>query len=118
MPLWQRADRLTMLLSQDVGIASGGGRRSEYDSSTTDSSIPESIPVHPLGVKPLGNQYFVSGPSARASLGGLFGRLQDEMILQLVECFDSQALIKLGATCRFLYALCHLDELWKAMFLE
>lgn len=103
-------------------MAGGGGHRSnhiaENDSSTTDSSMPESIPVHPLGVKPLGNQYFTPGPSARASLGGLFGHLPDEMILRLVECFDSHSLMKLGATCRFLYALCHLDELWKAIFLE
>lgn len=80
--------------------------------------MPESIPVHPLGVKPLGNQYFAQGPSARASLGGLFGRLPDEMLLRLVECFDSQSLMKLGATCHFLYALCRLDELWKVIFLE
>lgn len=75
------------------------------------------IPVHPMGVKPLGNRYFASGPTARQSLG-LLARLPDEMILQILEYFDIETLKDVGFTCRFLYAFCHLDELWKALFLE
>ncbi|KAK8089577.1 hypothetical protein PG997_004538 [Apiospora hydei] len=113
-----------MLLSQDSGLASGGHvttaprePRVVTVQEPEVESTAESIPVHPLGVKPLGNQYFATGPSARASLGFL-GCLPDEMILQVLELLDTQSLKSVGATCRFLYAFCHLDDLWKPIFLE
>lgn len=87
-----------------------------HDEAVVESST-ESIPVHPLGVKPLGNQYFASGPLARHALGFL-GSLPDEMILQLLEHLQQDSLKSLGSTCRFLYAFCRLDELWKPLFLE
>lgn len=90
--------------------------RDELNAPTTRISS-DSIPVHPMGVKPLGNQYFATGPTARQSLGSL-GRLPDEMILQMLEYLDTRSLKDVGFTCRFLYAFCQLDELWKALFLE
>ncbi|KAI1382215.1 Clavaminate synthase-like protein [Hypoxylon crocopeplum] len=109
-----------MLLAKD--ISRGGVSRSAIANGgelniPTISISSDSIPVHPMGVKPLGNQYFASGPTARQSLGSL-GRLPDEMILQVLEHLDTQSLKDLGFTCRFLYAFCELDELWKALFLE
>ncbi|KAK8049066.1 hypothetical protein PG994_010796 [Apiospora phragmitis] len=113
-----------MLLSQDSRLASGGHvtaaprePRVVTIQEPEVESTAESIPVHPLGVKPMGNQYFATGPSARASLGFL-GCLPDEMILQVLELLDTESLKILGATCRFLYAFCHLDDLWKPIFLE
>ncbi|KAI1808301.1 hypothetical protein F4811DRAFT_501883 [Daldinia bambusicola] len=112
-----------MLLAEGItqgGIsgsaASDGG---EFHMTTTGITgiSSDSIPVHPLGVKPLGNLYFASGPTARQSLGLLI-QLPDEMILQILEYFDIQTLKDVGSTCRFLYAFCHLDELWKALFLD
>ena len=112
-----------MLLSQDSGLSNGGHvsrHRAHppvsHDEAVVESST-ESIPVHPLGVKPLGNQYFASGPLARHALGFL-GSLPDEMILQLLEHLQQDSLKSLGSTCRFLYAFCRLDELWKPLFLE
>lgn len=89
------------------------------EDATTAEATSESIPIptHPLGVKPLGNQYFASGPIARQSLGNL-GLLPDEMLLQFLEYLDPHSLSTLGTTCRFLYAFCHSDELWKPLFLE
>ncbi|KAK8126331.1 uncharacterized protein PG998_002090 [Apiospora kogelbergensis] len=114
-----------MLLSQDAGLASGGHvtaasrepRVATFPVEPQVESTAEAIPVHPLGVKPLGNQYFAAGPSARGSLGFL-GFLPDEMILQVLELLGAESLKTLGATCRFLYAFCHLDDLWKPLFLE
>ena len=75
------------------------------------------IPTHPLGVKPLGNQYLFDGPSARQSIGTL-QILPDEMLAQLLEYLEPQQLRVLGYTCRFLYAHSFSEELWKALFLE
>ncbi|KAH9908928.1 Clavaminate synthase-like protein [Xylariomycetidae sp. FL2044] len=109
-----------MLLVDDISHGGVGGTstRQTSDSDTQQSgTVSSSIPVHPLGVKPLGNQYLVTGPTARWNLG-LLRLLPDEMILHLLEYFDSQSLQTMGATCRFLHAFCQLDELWKALFLE
>ncbi|KAI1455703.1 Clavaminate synthase-like protein [Annulohypoxylon moriforme] len=109
-----------MLLAKDInqGGVSGGliANGGEMGIPTT-RILSDSIPVHPMGVKPLGNQYFVSGPTARRSLGSL-GQLPDEMILQILEYLDTSSLKTFGFTCRFLYAFCQLDDLWKALFLE
>jgi hypothetical protein len=118
-----------MFLSQDVGAANrshvdhnggvnpltNGGHRHQ-DEAVVDSSM-DSIPVHPLGIKPLGNQYFASERPARLALGPI-GSLPDEIIQQLLEILDVDCLRTLGSTCRFLYAFCRLDELWKGLFLE
>ncbi|KAI1848530.1 hypothetical protein JX265_013778 [Neoarthrinium moseri] len=115
-----------MLLSQDSGLAHGSRVQippAAHSVSLDDSHGPavesstESIPVHPLGVKPLGNQFFASAPSARQAIGS-FGSLPDEMILQLLEYLGKESLRSLGSTSRFLYAFCQLDELWKPLFLE
>ncbi|KAK5990361.1 F-box protein JMJ22 [Cladobotryum mycophilum] len=77
----------------------------------------DSIPTHPLGVKPLGNQYLSDGPIARRSIG-TWAVLPDEMLNVILEQFDKDAILKLGSTCKFFYAFCHSDELWKSLYLQ
>lgn len=77
----------------------------------------DSIPSHPLGVKPLGNQYLSDGPNAKASIG-VWACLPDEVLMTVLEYFDKSCLFSLGSTCKFLYAFCHSEELWKALFLQ
>ncbi|KAI1824516.1 hypothetical protein F4861DRAFT_505971 [Xylaria intraflava] len=77
----------------------------------------DSIPIHPMGLKPLGNQYFANGPNAKR-FTGVVGHLPDEMILHLLEYLDATSLRNLTSTCRFLYAFGQLDDLWKTLFLE
>ena len=49
--------------------------------SVIDSgTVIDSIPIHPMGIKPLGNQYFEHGPNARQSTG-IVGQLPDELIV-------------------------------------
>ncbi|RDA93485.1 hypothetical protein CP533_2664 [Ophiocordyceps camponoti-saundersi (nom. inval.)] len=76
-----------------------------------------SIPSHPLRVKPLGNLLLARGPDARAALGA-WGSLPDETLMLVLEHLDQSELITLGSTCKFLYAFCHSDELWKAIYLR
>jgi hypothetical protein len=82
-----------------------------------DSDLGSPVPPHPLGIKPLGNKYFSSGRDARRSMGVLQA-LPDEMLMQLLEYMDKQALRRLGYTCRFLFACCAVDDIWKSVFLE
>lgn len=90
----------------------GEGRMHEQQ-----ASVESRIPSHPLGIKPLGNQYLSSAVNARGSIGHL-QVLPDEVLAQLLEYFGQQPLRRLGYTCRFLFAFCHADDLWKSLFLE
>lgn len=97
------------------GVTADGLREARMDEQ--QASVESRIPSHPLQVKPLGNQYLSSAVNARGSIGS-FQVLPDEMLTQLFEYFGQQCLRKLGYTCRFLFAFCHADDLWKALFLE
>jgi hypothetical protein len=92
----------------------GGGVDSlDFDEAEEESSF---LPVHPLGLKPLGNQY-TANSNARHGIGN-FQRLPDEIVAVLLESLDSHELILLGSTCKFLYAFCRSDDLWKTLFIE
>lgn len=86
--------------------------------SLEDDAVPEgdSIPTHALGVKPLGNCFLSECPNAKIN-SGTWGALPDEMVMLVLEQMDVRSLLSLGSTCKFLYAFCHSDELWKALFL-
>lgn len=100
-----------MLLAENQ--SRGGGGMLDRD----ESGDVDSIPIHPMGIKPLGNLYFAHGPDARHNIG-VVGQLPDEMILHLLEYLDATSLRKLASTCRFLYAFGQLDDLWKTLFIE
>jgi len=75
-----------------------------------------SVPHHPLGVRPSGNQYTAS-ENARYAIGP-FQIVPDEILAILLEYFESSSLLVLGSTCKFLYAFCRSDDLWKSLFIE
>ena len=75
-----------------------------------------SIPLHPLGVNPSGNQY--TAASNAKDRAGTFRILPDEILAILLEFLDSDELRLLGSSCKFLYALCRTEELWKTLFIE
>lgn len=93
------------------------GHRATWAPDDNSLITANSIPVHPLGVKPLGNQYLATGPNARASLGH-FRLFPDEMLMVFLEYLDTAALRTLGSACKFLYAACRYDDLWKSLYLE
>jgi hypothetical protein len=85
--------------------------------SHENSNLGSPIPPHPLGIKPLGNKYFSTSGDARTLMGTL-QVLPDEMLMQLLEYLDPQSLRLLGHTCKFLFACCMADDIWKTIFLE
>lgn len=77
----------------------------------------DSIPTHPLNVKPLGNKFLATGPDARANAGS-WALLPDEILMNIFEQFDQSVLLRIGTACKLLYAFARADELWKALFLK
>ena len=76
----------------------------------------EVLPSHPLGVKPSGNALLATW-SLRDAIG-CFQILPDELILLLLEYLDGATLLRIGRTCKALYAFTRAEELWKALFIE
>jgi hypothetical protein len=88
---------------------------SNHDGASLKES--DSISTHALGVRPLGNQFLTGGPNSRANIG-TWRSLPDEMLTVVLESLDQSCLLSLGQACRFLYAFCHSEELWKPIYLE
>jgi hypothetical protein len=76
----------------------------------------EAIPSHPLGVKPSGNALLATH-NLRDAIGA-FRPLPDELVLLLLEFLDGPSLLRIGRTCKALYAFTRAEELWKALFVE
>jgi hypothetical protein len=109
----------TQALSQTATIRETYSQK-RVDSLSSDGqdgvSKPElAFKAHPVGVKPGGNSLAASENSA--SNMGLFGELPDETILVLLEWLDSKSLLRVGASCRGLYAYSTYDQLWKDLFI-
>ncbi|KAF2468230.1 F-box domain-containing protein [Lindgomyces ingoldianus] len=79
-------------------------------------NVAAAVPTHPLGIRPSGNAYTAS--ENIKSRCGAFRRLPDELLNLILESFDADALVRLGSTCRALYAFTRFDELWRALFIE
>lgn len=97
----------------DVHPSGGGVESLVYEEAVEQES--SLIPLHPLGIKPLGNQYTATS-NARQKIGD-YRILPDEILATCLEYFDSNQLQLLGSTCKYLYAFCRSDELWKALFI-
>jgi hypothetical protein len=88
----------------------------EANFQNDEEEVATALPSHPLGVKPAGNAYTAS-ENIKAHCGS-FARLPDELLSHIFESFDADTLIRLGSTCRALYAYTRLDELWRALFVR
>lgn len=75
----------------------------------------EAVPCHPLRVKPSGNA-LVASSDLRGAIGSL-NILPDELILTCLEYLDSTSLLRLGCTCKALYAFTRSEDLWKAFLI-
>jgi hypothetical protein len=95
-------------------------KRSKTSAAATfgndDEDVAIALPSHPLGIKPAGNAYTAS--ENIKSRCGTFARLPDELLSHILESFEADTLIRLGSTCRALYAFTRLDELWRALFVR
>jgi hypothetical protein len=99
--------------SDPVDIQPSGGI---LESLGLDGESPHAIPHNPLGIKPSGNQYTARFNSK--SSAGSFQLFPDEILAIFLEYLDSRALCLLGSTCKYLYAFCRSDDLWKLLFIE
>ena len=81
-----------------------------------DVAAAITVPSHPLGIRPAGNAYTAS--ENLKSRCGSFARLPDELLSHMLESFEADVLVRLGSTCRALYAFTRLDELWRALFVR
>lgn len=98
---------------KSVDIRPSGGFDS-FDTPLEESSL--SIPHHPLGVKPLGNKYTATSDGKKSV--GYFQILPDEILAIFLEYLEAPELLLLGSACKFLYAFCRSDDIWKALFIE
>ena len=113
-------DELQTVPFEDSVRAIGQDSNSDSDAESDgrkDDDFDAPLPPHPLGIKPLGNRYLDQGTDAKDATG-LFQTLPDELVMLLAETLDMDSLRALGSTCRFFYAACTYDELWKALALE
>ncbi|KAG4029708.1 hypothetical protein MFRU_014g00130 [Monilinia fructicola] len=101
-------------LDSSIPIQPSGSNEIPESAELEESSV--SIPSHPLGVKPSGNQYTATSNARYAT--GRFQILPDEVLAILLESLDPELLGLLGATCKFLYAFCRSEEFWKPLFIE
>jgi hypothetical protein len=102
---------------RDAAAESQPAKRIKLDMANIqldDDDVAAAVPTHPLGVKPAGNAY--TATDNIKSRCGFFARLPDELLSHIFESFDADALVRLGSTCRALYAFTRLDELWRALF--
>ena len=98
---------------------------SSYISNHSVQSVLESLrpvqshditPCHPLGVKPSGNG-LTAAWDLRTAMGD-FNALSDDAILVLLEYLDFSSVLKLGRTCKALYAFTRSEDLWKTLFIR
>ena len=78
------------------------------------------MPGHPYGALPYGN---IVGDAAgdrvrRSGLGPGLRALNDEQLLSVMSYVDGPSLARGAAASRFLYAVCHHEELWRDLCLR
>jgi hypothetical protein len=113
----------SLVIPADVGYStalevqpSSNGGAEFIDSEPIPTEESHSIPSHPLCFKPSGNQY--TAQSIARDRVGYFQILPDEILALLLEHFGSRELRLLESTCKFLYAFCRFEDLWKTLFIE
>ena len=79
--------------------------------------LTSALPSHPDGIRPLGNLYSATRSNLKVN-AGLFSHLPDELLIHVLEQLDALALLRIGATCKALYAFARHDELWKTLVVE
>lgn len=107
-----------VILNSQVSVEySGGDEVESFQAEEEALDTSNSIPPHPLGVKPSGNQYSALVIS-KNFIGLSFKVWPDEILALFLEYLEPSELRLLGSTCKFLHAFCRADDLWKSLFIE
>ncbi|KAF1811370.1 Clavaminate synthase-like protein [Eremomyces bilateralis CBS 781.70] len=91
-------------------------RPSPVNDVHTGDGLESGVKPHPLRIRPSGNAY-TSRTNLKAGAGA-FQRLEDELLMSLLEILSPGDLAGLGRTCKFLYAFTRHDELWRDLFIR
>lgn len=79
--------------------------------------LPTIVPCHPHGIKPSGQVYF--GTQDLKTAAGFFSLLTDDLILHLLGFLGIPSVLKVGSTCKALWAFSRLDEsFWRSKYFE
>ena len=109
------------LESTRIGSGEGlvGSDSTQAPDGTTQPALDSlsALPSHPLNIRPLGNLYSSTKPNVKAR-AGLLAQLPDEVLIHVLEQLASPSLLRVGATCKALYAFARFDELWKTLLVE
>jgi len=90
----------------------GGTREDMVEDDETNTAIVS----HPYNIRPSGNAYTASRDIK--AFAGSFAALPDELILQVLEYLEALELVRLGSSCKALYAFCRAEDLWRTLFIE
>ncbi|KAL9604815.1 MAG: hypothetical protein Q9219_000263 [cf. Caloplaca sp. 3 TL-2023] len=96
-------------MTNDGGLSTSENHVIEESGSTL-------VPTHPLEIKPLGNAY--TAEASIKEMAGLFAPLPDDLITQIIDWLLPTELLRLGGTCKALYAFSRQEELWKSLLLR
>ena len=100
-----------------VGLAPIGRPFQQIQSSARPAQDEDiAVASHPLGIKPSGNAY-TTVKNIKAAAGRLYS-LPDEIVSRILELLDAYSLIRIGITCKFLYAFSRLEDLWKSFCVD
>ena len=89
----------------------------KISSKSSEECTSLTVPSHPLRIKPAGNAYTAT-ENIKLAVGPFFAALPDEVLVQVLESLDAASLMRLGSTCKALYAFSRLEELWKTLCIE
>lgn len=75
------------------------------------------LPPHWNRIKPSGQAYLATENIKEAA--GPFSTLPDELIIRIIEYLDILSILRIGSTCKALWAFSRLDEpLWRSIFMK
>ena len=115
------------LMDEDIPLTTFGesqtthttsqNHHASYQRPAPPCELLSAIPPHPQGIKPSG-QELVANENIKDATGN-FSVLPDELFAHIFEILDTSSLMKIGLTCKALWAFSRLDEsLWRTRFLK
>ena len=116
------ADQITPLStlgeSTRVSVAARDSHRSQATLATPPPpGLLSILPPHWNRVKPSGQAYLARENIKTAA--GPFAMLPDELTIRILEYLDILSILRIGSTCKALWAFSRLDEpLWRSIFIK
>ncbi len=88
----------------------------DFPMAACEKGPSTTVPCHPLGIRPAGNS-FTASVDSRVGMGS-FSRLPEDLLLSFLEILGALDLLRLGQTCKALFAFTRAEELWKTLYVR